>query len=379
MFARIWNLVIKEFIQFRRDRFFAAFILLFPVMQLAMLAEATGRGITHLSTAVWDQDRTAVSRQLITALDVTEELDVLYYVNSLEEANDLLAEGKATVVVIIPVGFARDLMRPTEAPQIQVLADATNNVMASVGLSAAEGVITDFAIRQRGRPIQVKALPVELRPNIQFNPVLNIQYHAIPAQVGFIIYQVTLTVAATALARERELGTLEQLAVAPLSRLELITGKAIPAAVLGLLDFLFMLGVMVYGFQVPMRGSVPLLIAITLLFIVVEIGWGMIISSISRTQQQAILLVFIVAMTDISLSGYLVSVKNMPDFLRTISQVSAIRHYLTVLRAIMLKGAGLSVIGRDVLALAALALSASVLSLLTVHRRLDEDLAAPRQ
>jgi len=132
-----------------------------------------------------------------------------------------------------------------------------------------------------------------------------------------------------------------------------------------------MLGVMVYGFHVPLRGSVALLLGVTLLFITVEIGWGMVISSISHTQQQAILMVFIVAMTDVSLSGYMVPVKNMPSLLRTLSLSSAIRHYLTLLRAIMLKGAGLDVIWPEVLALVGLALTVSTISLLTVHRRLD--------
>ncbi len=371
MLFRIGNLVIKEIIQFGRDRFFASFTLLFPVFQLVMLAQATGRGITHLPTAIWDQDQSVLSRQLITALDVTEELDVLYHPQRPSEANDLLAEGKATVVVIIPAGFERDLMRPASSPQVQIMADGANNIMASVGLSAAEGVIADFARQLYATTIQVSAIPIELRAAIRFNPSLDIQLHTIPAQVGFIIYQVTLAVAATALARERELGTLEQLAVTPLSRFELITGKAIPAAVLGFFDFLLMLGVMVYSFHVPLRGSVALLLGVTLLFITVEIGWGMVISSISHTQQQAILMVFIVAMTDVSLSGYMVPVKNMPSLLRALSLSSAIRHYLTVLRAIMLKGAGLDVIWPEVLALLGLALTVSTISLLTVHRRLD--------
>ncbi|NOZ29754.1 MAG: ABC transporter permease [Chloroflexi bacterium] len=371
MLLRIWNLVTKELIQFERDRLFASFILLFPIIQLIMLAQATSQGITHLATAVWDQDRSALSRQLITSLDITEELDVRFYPQRLQDAEALLAEGKATVVVVIPAGFARDVMRPERPPQVQILVDGSNNVMASVGLATAEGVIAQFANKLSGARIRVATVPLELRPAVRFNPALNFQYQTIPAQVGFIIYQVTLAVAAMALARERELGTLEQLIIAPLSRFELITGKAIPAALLGLIDFVFMFGVMRYGFHVPMRGSIPLLFLVTLLFIAVEIGWGMLISSVSRTQQQAILMVFIVAMTDVSLSGYLVPVKNMPAFLRTISTASAIRHYLTALRSIMLKGAGLDVIWPEVLAMTGLAILAGTISLLTIHHRLD--------
>lgn len=371
MLLRIRNLVIKEFIQLRRNQLFVAFILLFPILQLSLIAQSTGRGWNHLPIAIWDQDRSSLSRQLITALDVTEELDVHYYPQSLAEANALLAEGKATIVVVIPAGFSRDLMRPAHSPQVQIIADGANNLLASNALGAAEGAITEFARRLARASPRLVPIPIELRAAVRFNPALNVQHQAIPAQLGFIVYQVVLTVAATMLARERELGTLEQLAVTPLSGFELITGKAIPAAVLGLLNFVFMLGVMVYGFHVPVRGSLLLLFSITLLFIAVEIGWGMLISAVSRTQQQAILLVFIVAMTDVSLSGYMVPVKNMPVFLQAISIVSALRHYLAALRAIALKGAGLSAIWPEAMALAGLAAAVGIASLALARSRWD--------
>ncbi|MCS7220388.1 MAG: ABC transporter permease [Anaerolineae bacterium] len=371
MLLRIKNLVIKEFIQLRRDRIFITFILLFPAVQLSLIAQSTSRGWNHLPIAIWDQDHSTASRQLITALDVTEELDVRYHPRSLAEANVLLTEGKATMVVVIPAGFSRDLTRPTRPPQVQIIVDGTNNILASTALGTAEGAITEFVRRLTRASPQFVEMPIELRAAVRFNPAMNVQYQAIPAQMGFIIYEVVLVVAATMLARERELGTLEQLAVTPLSRFELITGKAIPAAVLGLLNFAFMLGVMVYGFHVPMRGSLLLLFGVTLLFIAVEIGWGMLISAISRTQQQAILLVFIVAMTDVSLSGYMVPVKNMPAFLQAISILSALRHYLAALRAIALKGAGLSAIWPEVMALAGLAVAAGMASLALARSRWD--------
>lgn len=371
MWLRIWNLIVKEFIQFGRDRFFAAFMLLFPVTQLVMLAQATGSGVTHLPTAVWDQSRSALSRSLITALDVTEELDVRYFPASLEEANELIASGKASVVVIIPADFDQAFMRAARPAQIQVMADGSNTMVSGVGVSAAEGVISDFVQRQQLGSAQINVVPIELRTSVHYNPALNVQYHTVPAQAGFIIYQVTLAVAATVLARERELGTLEQLAVTPLRRLELITGKAILPAMLGMLNFWLMMAVMIYGFRIPMRGSFVLLTVATLLFIAVEVGWGMMISAISRTQQQAILMVFIIAMTDVSLSGYIVPVKNMPSFLQSISVASAIRHYLTLLRAVMLKAADWAAVWPDLAALAGLAVAVGTISLLLTQDRLD--------
>jgi ABC-2 type transport system permease protein len=371
MLARIVNLANKEFIQFIRDRFFAVFIFIFPILQLILLAQATSRGWTHLPTAVWDQDRSALSRQLITALDVTEELDVLYYPQNLQDANDLIDQGKASLVVIIPAGFARDLTQPTEPAQLQVIADGSNNLVGGTALNAAEGVAADFARKLAGATIAVASLPVDLRFAVRFNPALNSQHQAIPSYMAFIIYQVTLAVSATALARERELGTLEQLAVTPLGRIELITGKAMPAAFLGIFDFVLMLALLIYWFHIPVRGSLWLLSAVTLLFIAAEIGWGVMISAFSRTQQQAILLVFIIAMTDVSLSGYMVPVKNMPSLLQTVSLGSAVRHYLAALRAITLKGAGLEIIWPEMLALAVIALVVGLVAMMTVQRRLD--------
>lgn len=371
MLLRTRNLIIKEFIQFGRDRFFALFILLFPTLQLILIANATGQGWDHLPAAVWDQDRTELSRRLTTALDVTQELDVVFYPQNLEEANALLATGKATVVVIIPTGFARDLLGPGAAPAVQVTIDGANNLIAGVALTASEGAINDFARRLMEEGGSSRAAPIEVQSTVRFNQTLNIQHQAIPAQVGLIVYQVTLAVAAISLARERELGTLEQLAVTPLRRFELITGKAMPAAALGLFDFLVLLGVMIYGFGVPMRGSWPLLLLATFIFIAAEIGWGMLISALSHTQQQAILIVFIVAMTDVSLSGYMVAVKNMPSLLRALSFGSAIRHYLTILRVIMLKGAGLETIWPELAALAGIAIIVGALALAALRQRLD--------
>jgi len=370
MLLRVWNLVLKEFIQFRRDWLMTTFILTLPVLQLVLLAQATGSRISNLRVAVLDLDRSNASRRMITALDNRRELDVRHHPAALADTHRLLDQGEATLAVIIPAGFAADLSSITRTPQVQLIADASNTIPASIALRAAREAITAFAGETRFFPKNLVSI-IDLRTTVRFNPTFNHKFFTVPAQVGFIVYQVTLTVASIGLARERELGTLEQLMVMPLRRIELVIGKAIPALIIGALNFLFMLAVAIFGFHVPLRGSLPLLFGLTLLFIVVEIGYGTLISGIARTQQQAILLVFVLAMVDMTFSGYMVRVKNLPVALRAIAQVVPFRHYLTIIRAVMLKGAGLDALWPHAAAMLLTGLLITAVAVRNLSRRLD--------
>jgi ABC-2 type transport system permease protein len=212
---------------------------------------------------------------------------------------------------------------------------------------------------------------VEIRVDILFNPELNARSYTIPAQVGFIIYQVTLAVAALGISRERELGTLEQLAVTPLGRLELALGKAIPALAVGFANALAMLALSIWVFGVPMNGSPPILLGLTLLFIGAEVGWGLVISTISRTQQQAILFVFVLAMVDIAFSGYLVPVENLPRLLGWLGNLFPLRHYLTILRSVLFRGAGLEQLWPQALAMGVLGITVALLAVRRITHQLD--------
>ena len=367
---RIWNLVLKEFIQFRRDWLMTTFIITLPILQLVLLAQATGSRISNLHVAVLNHDRSSASRRLVTALDNRRELAVRHYLATLADTHRCLDQGEATVVVIIPAGFAADMADVSRTPQVQLIADASNSIPALVGISAARGAIAAF-VRETGFFGKNPVSTIDLRTTVRFNPTFNHKFFTVPAQVGFIVYQVTLTVASIGLARERELGTLEQLMVMPLRRIELVIGKAIPALVIGALNFLSMLAIAVFGFHVPLRGSLLLLFALTLLFIVAEIGYGMLISSIARTQQQAILLVFVLAMVDMTFSGYLVRVKNLPVALLAIAQVVPFRHYLTIIRGVMLKGAGLDTLWPHAAAMLLMGLLVTAVAVRNLSRSLD--------
>ena len=379
MFLRIWNLVVKEFIQFFRDWLMMAFVLTLPVLQLILLAQATSSRISALPVAVLDLDRSSVSRRLVSALDARQELDVCHSPTTLDETRRLLDQGDATLAVIISAGLAADTAAPARTPHVQVIVDGSHRVPASVALSAARETLSSFAADRVVGPVAGGAAargpatgsPIDLRTTVRFNSTFNAKFFTVPAQVGFIVYQVTLVVAAIGLARERELGTLEQLLVVPLRRIELVIGKALPALVIGALNFLFMLATAVFCLQVPMRGSLPLLFALTLLFIAAEIGYGMFISGLARTQQQAILFVFVLAMVDMTFSGYLVRVKNLPVVLQAIAQVVPFHHYLTIIRGVMLKGAALDVLWPHAAAMLLMGLLVAAIAVRNLRQSLD--------
>lgn len=371
MWHRIWSLATKEFLQLTRDRLMVTFLILLPVLQLVLLAQATGQGVRRLPLAVADLDQTALSRNLIQAFDNAPELTWRYAPADTKALTALVEEGRVVAGVVIPSGFGAALLAGKAVPPLQVLVDGSNTVTAATARSAVESVLSAYGTRL-ARERGVLTVPgIELRTDVRYNPGLDARLFTIPAQMGFIVYQVTLAVASVALVRERELGTLEQLLVMPLRRFELITGKAVLAWLIGGLNFLMMYVVVVYGFRIPIRGAFNLLLWCSLLFIAVEIGYGVIISSLARTQQQAILYVFLLAMLDVALSGYLVPVKNMPALFQVVAQVSPLQHYLVIVRGIMLKGATLPMIWPQAAALAGIGAVVGLVALQMATRRLE--------
>ena len=206
---------------------------------------------------------------------------------------------------------------------------------------------------------------------VRYNPTFNVSFFVISAQLGFIVYQVALIVASLGLTRERELGTLEQLLVTPMRRIELIIGKSVPALVVAAINFVITFVIVTQVFHLPMSGSFPLLFGLSLLFIVAEIGWGLMISAISHNQQQAVLFVFVLAMMDVAFSGYTVPVERLPQAMQIISQFFPLQHYLQIIRGVMLKGSDLTILWPQALALIGLAILSGSLALIALRRRLD--------
>ncbi|HDN80810.1 MAG TPA: ABC transporter permease [Chloroflexi bacterium] len=368
---RLFQLVRKEIIHFQRDILMSFFILLVPVAQFFLMAHETGREVRHLRVAVLDWDNTSESRCFISIMDETERLDVSFYPRDERELRRLLDTGQAVLGVIIPKGFGAEMCSFHTPPPILAIADGSNDVSASLafsGLYSALEAFTKEKVRSLGLEYEEK---VRFEPHVIFNPTYNVRHFTLPAQVGFIVYQITLAIASLGLARERELGTLEQLIVSPLPRIELVLGKAIPALLIGLVNFgvLLLVAMKVYG--VPMKGSLVLLIGITFLFLMAEVGWGITISTFSRTQQQAILFVFLQAMFDVALSGFIVPVRNMPSYLRAIAHFIPLQHYLNIIRQIMLKGATLADLWPRVVTLIVLGGVMLTIAAINIGRRLE--------
>lgn len=368
MLAQVLNLAQKELIQTIRDRVLVTFLILGPVLQFLLLAQVAGNAILHLSLAVLDEDKSSTSRQIIAALDNTAELDLLWYPASHEELEALLSRGEARIGLIIPPNFAADLSggRPTS---VQVLADGANYLEAATALQASQGAMIDLV----SRGIGTAATPpgVELRTLNEYNPGLNMRLHTLPAQIGLIVLEISLLAGALGIARERELGTLEQIRMTPIGNGELLLGKGLFAVGIGFVNFGLVLAASVWGFALPMRGSYAELIAVSLLFVAANAAMGLLLSVISGSQQQALLLVFLLCVLQVTVSGYLLNVNNMPEAFQAVAEFSPLRHYLTSIREIMIKGTPLESLASHSIAAVALTAGYGAAAWLLLTRQTD--------
>ncbi|MCX7852987.1 MAG: ABC transporter permease [Caldilineales bacterium] len=357
MFIQILNLTWKELIQLRRDRFLMLFLIVAPTLQLVLLSHNAARGVRDLTVAVLDLDQSNLSRELVAMVDNTREMRVLYHPRHRQDLEQLIADGLAQVGLVIPPSFTRDFYRLGPQPaQLQAILDGSNLLVGSNGGRVLEGVVQRFIADHLGPAAEALDLGgVEVVTTAAFNPAFDYRWFTLPSMLVFITYQVALVVAATGFVREKELGTLEQLIVTPLRRPELIIGKALPAVVVAFFNFLVLYAVIRLGYGVPMRGAFALLVGTSLLFVLAVVAQGTLVSVLTHTQQQAVLIVFLMAILEVTLSGYLLPVENMPLVMRGLAQVSALQHHMTLVRAIILRGATLPMIGGHVLALAAFA------------------------
>jgi ABC-2 type transport system permease protein len=371
MLARVLNVIRKEFIQLRRDRLLAPFIILGPLAELIAVAYSTSQPIEHIPTAIVDLDRSQRSRELVAAFGNSQTFDPTYYLYDQTEVRTLIDNGTSPVAIVIPQGFSQGLSSGVKS-QLQVILDGSEPSVAQTAELAAQGVVAHYSaqlMREEWGASQVAT--IDYRARVWFNEELSEANYTVPAELAFMLYMVALMVASLGIARERELGTLEQLMVSPLRPIELVIGKATLAVVISYLDFLLMLSVTLFIFHVPLKGSLPLLLTISLLYIFVELGWGIMISTISSSQQQALLLVFILGMTEMVFSGYAIPIESMPRVLQLLSNLVAIKHFLIIFRGILLKGAGLSAFIREIAALVIIGSAVMALTFWTFKKRLD--------
>ena len=374
---RIRNLVRKEFIHFTRDRLLTPVILFGPVAELIMIGIATSGDIDHLPTAIVNQDmgeRGGILAQMIHASPV---FDVHEQVNDGDEARELVEDGRLTAVFTIPEDFSVALDDPVnaEATQVALLLDGSDTFAAEAAKYGAEGVVDNFAaiVAVGWFADAGVALSAVEEPTIRllYNEHLKKSFYELPAEMGIMLYFVAAGVASLGIARERERGTWEQLLVTPMRPLEIVIGKALPAIPIAYAVFLMLLGVSLVGFGLPMRGSWPLLLLVVLLYILVELSVGVLISSFSKSQIQAFLLVATLMMVEFIFSGYIFAVDTMPALIQTLSNFIPMKHGLNMVRSILLRGVGLDALWPSILMLAALGCGVLAVATLIVRRRLD--------
>ena len=363
MISQILNIAWKEFLQIRRDRFLIIFLILAPTLQLILISHNTARGLSDIAVAALDQDQTALSHEFIQELDATQEMVVRFWPQTHQQLRDLLDSDKVQVGIVIPAGFERRFNSPLEAPaQIQALVDGSNILVGGNGDPVISGVLGRLIAWHVQEPPGLDVGGVQVYSRALFNPSYNIQWFIIPSTLAFITYQVALVLAATGFVREKETGTLEQLMITPIRRLELIIGKSIPPILLSVLNFLLLMAVQTWGYHIPIRGDFIQLLLLAILAIIAIVGLGTVISILTQNQQQAVLLVFLIAILEVTISGYMLPVENMPWLMRGFAQISALQHFMTASLAIIFRGADFSMILPQILALLAIIFSASVIA-----------------
>jgi len=374
-FAVIGRMIRKEFYQIRQDRRMLFVSIVAPFLQVILLGYAATTDIKNSTLVVCDMDRTAASREFIRGFTNTTYFIGRYAVDVPAEVNPLIEDGRANIGLVIPGGFARKGLAG-ETAQVQVLLDGSDANTANILLGYAGQIVASWSGRLTMQYLPVmraarigRILP---EPRIWFNPDLLSSYYMVPGVVALVLMIITMMLTSLGIVKEKEIGTLEQLLVTPIRPYQLIIGKLIPFAVIGFFDVLIVLAIARFWFEIPLVGSLPLLFALTGLFILTTLGLGLFISTIAKSQQQAMLIAqFFFFMPFLFLSGFAFPIENMPRVIQYASYVIPLRYYLEIVRAVFLKGAGLAELWTQALALLVTGVVILTLSVLRFHKTLE--------
>ncbi len=369
MLERIKHIVIKEFIQLFRDKRMRFFLIVPPVVQLMMFGYVVTMDVERIPTALYDLDLSADSRDLVRRLSASGYFIIEDQPRSEAEVLDLLDRGKVLCAIQINRDFQEQLRKglPTA---VQVLVDGTDSNTALIAMGYVERIIAKFSAEHARTPSVAKAIRIELKSRAWYNPDLRSRNYNVPGVIASILMLICLMLTAMAIVREREVGTMEQLMVTPLRPFELMLGKTIPFALIGFIDMGLITVVGVQWFDVPIRGSLLLLVLSTAVYILTALGIGLFISTVSRTQQQALMATMLFYMPAILLSGFAFPIENMPILFQYVTYLNPLRYFLIIIRGIFLKGNGLDILWPHLAALFALGSTLFVLSSLRFQKRL---------
>jgi ABC-2 type transport system permease protein len=359
MFERIKHMLIKEFIQILRDPRMRGVLFIAPILQLLVFGYAVTTDVNHVTTAVYDLDGSASSRDLLARFSRSGYFDVLEHVGDESRVRRLLDEGTVLCVIRVNHGFEGDLLAGRTA-DVQLLTDGTDSNTARFVLDYASRIVGRYSQETQVRLVTRLMGPirrpgqVSLETRSWFNDNLESRNYFVPGVMAMLILITTLMLTSMAIVREKEIGTMEQIMVTPITPTEFILGKTLPFVVIGYADVFIITAVAVLWFDVPIRGSlIPLLVA-TGLYLMTTIGIGLMISTLSRTQQQAMMTSFFFALPFIMLSGFMFPIANMPTVIQWLTYLDPLRYFLVVIRGVFLKGVGMHVLWPQMVGLAVL-------------------------
>jgi len=371
MFQAVRHLIRKEFIQTFRDKRMIIPLFIAPVIQLIFFGLAVTTDIKNISVAVLDLDRTLQSRKLISAIEASPSFDLNHHAADYDRIDELILRGKIQAAIIIPQDYEKDIKRNIQT-QIQLIADGTDAntatiIMGYIGQLVAvqsENVLADL------RQIGIGGIMMP-EPRIWYNPELKSSVYMVPGVICLVLLLTTLIFTSMAITKEREVGTIEQLIVSPIKSWQLMLGKTIPFCLIGLCDVALVLLAGKLIFSLPTKGSILFLFLVALVFIVTSLSLGLLVSTISRTQQQAMMTSFFIIMPAMMLSGIFSPIDSMPRFIQYITYLNPLRYFSTALRGILLKGNDLAVLWPEILVLLLFGISFFIISSVRFRKYLE--------
>jgi ABC-2 type transport system permease protein len=345
MSPRLARIIKKEFLQMRRDRGLLPLLVVLPLVQLLLFGYVVSTDIRHLSTVVLDRDKSSESRRLVTDFSNAGYFDINHQAENSAGIRRLLDSGEAIIALVIPEGYAEDIAAERPAT-VQLILDGTESQTSSIARSYANLIVgrasRGLAEARVGRleALGVRPPAIEPRVRVLFNPSMKSVNFMVPGLIAFILTLSTISLTSEAIVRERDQGTLEQLIVTPIRRGELILGKLIPYTIVAFVQITLILVVGVFWFGVPFRGSIAFLYFTCLLYVFASLGQGLLISTISKTRQQAMLTTMFAIFPAMLISGFVFPVENMPKLIQIMSYAVPLKYFLVIVRGIFLKGAG---------------------------------------
>lgn len=373
---RLKSIIVKEIIQIKRDPASLAIVFVMPVVMLLLFGYAVTTDVEHISMAVFDQSKSQESRQIVANFENTGFFDVTKYAVNYQDIRHSIDAGTVKTGLVIPPDYARNIHRNKPA-QLQLIVDGSDPLVARTALNTAQVTAQNKAFELKIQTIRRAGVSLNMRPaldmrtRVWFNPNMESTKFNVPGLIGLIMQNITMLLTAFALVRERERGTLEQLIITPVRSGELIIGKMIPYVVIAFMDVIIILLVGIYWFDVPVKGSIPLLLGLSFLFLLAALGFGMFISTVAKTQLQAMQMSFLIILPSVLLSGFMFPREAMPKFIQLIGYLLPLTYFLKILRGIVLKGIGAAYMWNDILFLAVFGIGILALATLRLKKRLD--------